>query len=358
MRREKNRYIFAPDMKHASRRSRGLYVLLFLVLLVLTAAVINMIMVRQVNLESIKLTVMDLPADLEQYSILHISDLYGAELGEKQNAVKAALGSTRYSCVVMTGDMLGKDGDTAALEDLLALMPAETPKFMICGNSDGPFVTDKAHGTLSVYTEWAERLMSLGVTLLDRPVSVTRGKATVWFVPEELYTLDLDGLEYVYRTQLDKLNLTATALTADDAAKKRAAEYHLERIGEIRETVKQIEPGDVQIVLTHTPLTEEYVRDIVRWSGKEDTFSMRYASLILAGHYNGGQWRIPYVGAIWVNGLGWFPKDELIQGLSYLYAIPQYISPGLGNGDAGSTLPGRLFNTPTVTLLTLTRKVV
>jgi len=83
---------------------------------------------------------------------------------------------------------------------------------------------------------------------------------------------------------------------------------------------------------------------------------MRYASLILAGHYNGGQWRLPFAGAIYVPELGWFPKDSLVQGLSYVEGIPQHISPGLGSDPHYEYMPGRVFNPPVMTRIVLTRK--
>ena len=132
---------------------------------------------------------------------------------------------------------------------------------------------------------------------------------------------------------------------------QHAEEVSLEQIR------KEILPTDIQVALTHTPLTREYVADLVSWGGKEDTFSMRYASLILAGHYNGGQWRLPFVGAVHVPELGWFPEDSKIVGLSTVNGIPQYISPGLGTSAAAGLPPIRLFNTPTVTLITLTSKL-
>ena len=119
---------------------------------------------------------------------------------------------------------------------------------------------------------------------------------------------------------------------------------------------KEFLPTDIQVVLTHTPLSEEYVSDLVSWTDKEDLFSMRYASLILAGHYNGGQWRLPFGGAIYVPELGWFPDGEQVQGLSYLNGIPQYISPGLGSDPHYEHQPGRIFNSPVITRITLTRK--
>ena len=359
MRKEKNQYIFAPDEKKGRGRRFLKTLAVAFLLLILAGFVVNFIMTHQVVLEDRKITVLNLPADLDQYSILHISNLHGDELGERQKRIESALGSRRYSCVVMTGDMLGEDHDVQPVLDLIALMPADTLKIFIPGDSDGPAIDEKAHSSLSVFTEWAETLQNAGVVILDAPYSVTRGKGTVWFIPEELYTLDLDGLYEVYRKQLETMNANATSLNADEAAKKRAVEYHLDRIGRIREAAKQMAPEDIQIVLSHTPLEESYVHDVVTWTEKGQVFSMRYASLILAGHYNGGQWRIPYVGAVYVPDLGWFPDDSTITGLSYPDGIPQYISPGLGSGDRKHYpyQPGRLFNSPTVTLITLTPKM-
>ena len=356
-RRERNQYIFAPEGSR-KEKSHGLRktLLTFLPLIVMGFLIANFIVSNQVKLEKVNLTILNLPKDLEQYSILHLSDLHGAELGEKQQAVRKALGSIRYSCVVMTGDMLGENGEIQPLLELLSLMPPQTPKYYIPGDMDGPFLDDRAHGSLSVYQGWAEKLLEAGVILLDRPVSETRGKGTIWFVPEELYTLDLGRMREVYKGQLAEMDRNATDLNADDAARKRVLEYEMSRLDAMEESQSLFAPEDIQIVLTHTPLSAEYVRDMITWGEKDDFFSMRYAGLILAGHYNGGQWRIPIKGAVYVPELGWFPEDRLVRGLSFLEGIPQYISPGLGSDPHYEYQPGRIFNSPTLTLITLSRK--
>ena len=357
MKQYKNRYIFASDItrRHKRARRRMVSILIVLLFLIVSFFMGNLLVTHRVKLEDIRVTVLDLPKDLEEYSILHISDLHGARYGEKQKAILSVLGTRRYSCVVITGDALGPNQEVKPLLDLIEQMPAETPKYYIPGDTDGDPIDYTAHSSLSVYTEWAEQLIRAGVTILDRPVSETRGKGTVWFVPEELYSIDLDGLETTSKTQLEILNRKAASLTANDAAKIRATEYQLQRIAEIRELKTQVQPADIQIVLTHTPLSDEYVSGITSWSGKGDAFSIRYASIILAGHYNGGQWRLPFGGAIYVPELGWFPDDSEIQGLGYVNGVPQYISPGLGSDPHYTYQPGRLFNSPVITRITLTR---
>ena len=357
MRRERNQYIFASELTRKSRSHKlRTLILLLLPILIITAWVLNVTISRRVLLEELRLTVLNLPDDLEGFSILHLSDLHGARYGEEQKAFATALGNTRYSCVVMTGDMLGENGDTKPLLELVSLMPKNTPKFLIPGDTDGPAIDTAAHSSLSVYTEWAEELQAAGIQILDRPVLITRDKGRIWFVPEDVYALDLEVTRGVIKKQLDELNARATSLTPDDAAKIRALEYEAERIEDLAWLKEEFLPTDIQVVLTHTPLGSDYVADLISWTEKEDLFSMRYAGLILAGHYNGGQWRIPFVGAIYVPELGWFPEDSLVQGFSYIEGIPQYISPGLGSDPHYEHQPGRVYNSPVMTRIVLTAK--
>ena len=357
MRREKNQYIFASEVARKQRSHRFRNAMLLIVpLLIASVLVANFMISRKVTVEEIRLTILNLPADLEGYSILHLSDLHGARYGEGQKAIQTALKNIRYSCVVMTGDMLGENGDTAPLLELNALLTADVPKYLIPGDTEEAPVNSQAHGSLSVYAEWAEEIQAAGITLLEKPALVTREKGRIWFVPENLYALDVDRMLGVYERQRKELLDRATSLTADDAAKIRALEHEISLLEELRETRKEFLSTDIQVVLTHAPLTEEFLSDLIPWSGKEDCFSLRYASLILAGHYNGGQWRIPFVGPLRVPELGWFPDDKLVQGLSYVVGIPQYISPGLGSDPHYEYQPGRLFNPPKITRIVLTGK--
>ena len=85
MRREKNKYVFASDKGRFKRTHRIRNTILILIpLLVLTFFISNIAVSRRVRLEEVRLTILNLPVDLEEYSILHISDLHGARLGEKQ----------------------------------------------------------------------------------------------------------------------------------------------------------------------------------------------------------------------------------------------------------------------------------
>lgn len=356
-RRRKNQYIFAPEQPRGRGKSFLLGMLTVLCLIVVGTLLMNFAINHQVVLERQRVTVQNLPGDLENWSILHISDLHGQEIGQGQSAIRQAIEGRSYSCVVFTGDMVGREGNVEPLLDLIALLPADTPKILIPGDSDPALMDPTAHASLSVYAEWAERVQAAGVILLDEPVSFTRNKSTIWFVPEYLYTLDLDSTQSAYQAQLDSLTSQTQILTPDQSAQKRVVEYQLSRLERLRETKKAMKDTDIQVALTHTPLTREYVTTMLDWQGKDEIFSLRHVSLILAGHYVGGQWRFPWGGAVYVPDYGWTPSDSLIMGLDYISGVPQYISPGLAASDYYPQ-PGRFFNGPTVTLLTLSSRMV
>ncbi|MGN0779999.1 MAG: metallophosphoesterase [Aristaeellaceae bacterium] len=356
IRRRKNQYIFAPEEPRARRKSIVLWLGIFLLLAVATVCTANFVMDHQVQYLKQSVTVQNLPSDLENWTILHFSDLHGRELGDGQAAIQSAIKGLAYSSVVFTGDMIGVGGDIQPFLDLVALLPASTPKLYIPGDSDPDYLSGVAHGSLSVYTDWAVRLQDAGVTIVDEPICFTRNKSNIYFIPEYLYTLDLDSMEAAYRSQLEQLSMYLD-LSPDEAAQRRLCEYHLGRVQRIRDFKSSLTEKDIQIVLTHTPLTREYVSTLLQWSDKNDLFSLRHAALVLSGHYCGGQWRIPGVGALYVPEYGWFPDDSLLQGLDYLAGIPQYISPGLGASDYYRWQPGRLFNSPVVTMIALTARM-
>lgn len=355
-RRRKNQYIFAGEQPRSRGKSFLLGLISVLAVALLTIFITNFTLNNQVNLNRVNVTVQNLPSDLEQWSILHLSDLHGQEIGSSQSAIRKALSGVSYSSVVMTGDMIGPDGDVQPLLDVIALLATDKPKFLIPGDEDPSIYMASAHDSLSVYAPWAQAVMDAGVTILDEPVSVLRGKSTIWFVPEYLYSLDLDGMASAYQKQLDALN-AAPNLTADQAAQKRLCEHHLARLERTETAMKSITEKDIQVVLSHTPLTRDYVHTMMQWQEKTAVFSLRNAAVVLAGHYTGGQWRMPWGGALYVPEYGWFPDDSLILGLDYLNGITQYTNSGLAASGYYPWQPFRLFNQPEIAYVTLSARM-
>lgn len=358
-RRYQSSYTFTPYGQPPRKKGgflRGL--LLFLVTIVLVVTAINYIIVNQVSYQSLKVTVTSLPSDLENWSILHFSDLHGRELGKEQSQIRSALGTVRVSSVVFSGDMLGPGGDVTALLDLAALLPGDVPKLLLVGDEDDYYLDPAPHGHVSALADWALAAQEAGITILDEPILFTRGRndsARIWFIPEYLYSLDLDSLDRAYRSQLDALS---GSLTAEQAARKRVAEYQVARVARIREAKASIKATDIQIAVTHVPLTKDYVDEMLQTNTKGTVFSLRNVGLVLAGHTCAGQWRLPGAGAVWSPDEGWFPSDSGLTGFGYISGVPQYISPGLSVSSSYPYFPFRVFNSPAVTYIALTNKIV
>lgn len=355
-RRRKNQYIFAGERPRGRGKVFLLGALAVLAVAVLAVFLTNFTLNNQVRLNSVRITVQNLPEDLESWSILHISDLHGQEIGSGQSAIRKALDDISYSSVVFTGDMLGKDGDVQPLLEVVALLTPEKPKFLIPGDEDPPIYATAAQDSLSVYTPWAQAVMEAGVTILDEPISVVRGKSTLWFVPEYLYSLDLDSTEAAYRQQLDNLS-AYDLLDPDQSAQRRLAEFHLARIERIRQAMASMGEKDIQVALTHVPMSREYINTLLQWTDKNQVFSLRKTAVVLAGHYTGGQWRLPWGGALYVPSLGWMPEDRLITGLDYISGVAQYITPGLAASGYYTWQPFRLFNQPEIAYITLSKSM-
>ncbi|MDO4483768.1 MAG: metallophosphoesterase [Clostridia bacterium] len=356
MSRKNKGFIFAPVKKTHRVRNFFLSLLIALLLIVGMAATINYVLNHSVSYQSLTVTVNNLPADLESFTIMHISDLRGQRFGENQSGIVSAIGSRNYSCIVFTGDMLGDDGDPAPFLELVDALPKDITKMMIAGDNDLPTTNPAAHGTISPMADWVLEAQQHGVILLDEPYRMTRGKKHIWFVPEFLYSLDLDSMEQAYRGQADSLN-ALESLSPDQAALRRVVNYELERIEHIRLAMEEMTEADVQIAVTHTPLAQDYTTTMIQWQDKSQLLSMRRVGLVLAGHYCAGTWRLPGIGALYVPEIGWFPKDAQIMGLQYLGGLPQHISPGLGAGSGTDWQPFRLFNQPAVTMIKLTSKI-
>lgn len=351
----RQRYIFAEE----PRRGHGFLIGLLMVLLLAAAGLIvwNFAMNHSVAYTKQYVTITRLPEALENFTILHLSDLNGVTIGDKQSAVQKAVESKSPSCIVLSGNMVGKAGDVQPVLDLVAVLPKNTPILLLPGEDDPSLYATTAHASLSPYADWAQRLQEAGVTILDEPVCITRSKSKIWFVPEYLYSLNLEDTRMAYQNQINALNAVVGDLTADQAAQKRNAEYQVARMDRISQTVSTITASDIQVAVSHMPLTREYVIAAKENTQDKYAFTMHHVSLVLAGGYCAGQWRLPGAGAIWVPEMGFFPDENLISGLNYLSGVWQYISPGLGVSDMYPLLPLRMFNSPDATLLVLSSSV-
>ena len=352
----RQQYIFSDE----PRGGHGLLIGFLVVLLIIAAGLFtaNLAMTHTVSYSKEYITIANLPADLDNFTILHLSDLNGAELGDKQSAVKKAIGTrSSYGAVVLSGNMVGEAGDVQPVLDLLSQLPYGTPVLLLPGDGDPAVYATTAHASLSAYADWAQTLIDAGVIILDEPYAVTVGKSTIWFTPENLYTMDTVSTEKAWQNQIDVLEAQVEPLSQDQAALKRTAEYQVARMQRIREKIDSMKEKDVQVVVSHMPLTKESVAES-RAQATDKIFSMSRVSLALTGGYCAGQWRIPGVGPVYIPELGFFPGDAGVTGISYLGGVWQHTSAGLGaSPDYPWFMSFRLFNSPGATMLVLSATV-
>lgn len=351
--RRKEENIFV-EKSHRGRNT-AIFLLLVLVLLLAAGAVGSFAVSNTVQSQKESVTIPDIPNALDQWSILLLSDLNGEYRGISQASIGKAVGEKAVSSVVLAGNMVGEKGDPQPVLDLLEQLPLGAPVMLLPGGSDPLLYATTAHASLSPYADWAQTLINAGVTILDVPVSFTREKATIWFIPEDIYTMDIASTRKAYQKQLDGLN-ELPSLTADQQALKRLAIYQLERMTRIEEAAASIKAADIQVCVSSMPLSQESISTMKRYANTTSLMNMNNVDVIVSGGYCGGQWRIPGIGALYVPELGWFPNDAQVQGLSFQSGIWQYISPGLGSGAYYPWWMGfRVFNSPAVTTLSLTK---
>lgn len=335
--------------------------LVYPLLLVLVLAVVfalNYINSGRVTLEKQSVTVASLPSDLSNYRILHISDLHGKEFGADQSTIANLIAKNSFKAVCITGDVCAPDGSYDAFLKLLALFPREIPVFFIAGDEDPDPILTSAHGTDTVKANYVLAAEEAGAIYLDKPHKITVGKSIIWFCPESVYGLDIASSRTAYLSRRNALISSPDHLQPSVAAQIRAIDYRLSVLDETEKALAEMKPSDTQIALTHHPMTTETLNLLQQWADSDNNF-LRNVSLLLAGHYNAGQVRIPLVGALKAPasaGGGWFPEDHTLVGLNVVHGVTQYISPGLGISD-DYPIPLRIFNTPAITLITLTSRL-
>ncbi len=340
----------------------------YVIVLVLTLAftgifVYNMLLNTHVAVETARITVNTLPSKLENFRICVISDLDGQFFGPNQEYLFEAVTSQRCNVICVVGDICDKTGSPRALIRLINRLEEGTQVFFIPGDEDPNPIRSEPHAETDALASYITELTEAGAVYLDAPVSVSVGSARIWFCPESIYFMDLDSSESTARKRLDEL--TRDTWSEQNEAWIAATNYQLDRYARIREAQRTMTSADIQIAVSHAPLSETTVRELHDAYSKGQSIYIGGISLIISGHQDAGCWRLPGGGAIWVpdsftvKTSGFFPSDTGLKGLQNILGISQYITSGLGTS---SVYPGimqsfRLFNQPAVSILTLTSKL-
>ena len=277
-----------------------------------------------------------LPAEFEGFTILQISDLHGRRFGPRQQRLIEQINALDYDMIAITGDMNDQQAhDIAPFLELLAGIENRERVFHVSGNS-GPYDYDLITGEKK---EDGLKLEQAGVTLLDHPKQVRAGDASLWVADHYLRP----RAEAMIDVQ-DQLAL------ARDEAHRQQLEQQSRYYRALKNEFEQIQPEDVLIGVMHYPLSQQILES-------DNGRSLPPYDLILAGHYHGGQIRVPFYGAVYIPDplivRGLFPPQNTVSGANRWGDTTQFVSRGLGASAPVFFLNFRLFNPPELNLIRL-----
>ena len=341
--------VSSPDtgfFESPKKRRTGRTVLLAALLLVALALLGNLIVNQFVQVRTVGVPVKGLDEAFDGFTILHISDLKGASFGKDQSLLAMVLEDRAFDLVVLTGDMISARGNAQplyALLDVLREQAPGVPVYFIAGDSDPePASMDYAAGG-SPFAPWVLGAQQRGATLLSAPQQIERGSQTLWLTTGAHLTLDIDTMQPQFEAGYRR------AMQSGDENEIELATYNLSWLSATREARQAMGEGDVYLTATHVPPTDNDLTGSLA----------RRIDLLLCGHYLGGLMRLPVIGPVFIPSqslpfYGLFPGSATYSGLSRRENTWVYASAGLGGSD--DLYPPfffRLFNPPSVTLLTL-----
>ena len=334
------------------------FIVASLIFLVLTLTFFNN---KNIRVENVTVSIAGLSDDLEGYTICLISDLHGREFGTKQATLLRAINGEDYDMMIMAGDMVGEKGDAQPLYDILDGLSGNKPVYFVAGDSDPGPLRDKPNvvdGKLEefVLQPWVLGAIDRGAVYLDAPESLKVDDSVIWLTPESMLNVESSSAVSSLNAQeyLESNEVIEGQQAAYDALPFTS--YRQQNMLELQTDILEMETNDLHISVAHIP-----PYSAPRTSDGSDGY-LPTVDLIVAGHYCGGVWRVPVLGAVYIPSVeaprhGWFPGANEAEGLRMLGSANMYITGGLGVTDQVYLPDFRLNNQPKVTLLHLTAKL-
>lgn len=233
-------------------------------------------------------------ANLDDFTIVQISDLHNARFGREQSRLLAAVEQQEPDLIAVTGDLVDSSRtDIDAAMEFIEQAVEIAPVYYVTGNHEGWIET--------AYGELEERLTDAGVHVMDN---------------------------CMYSGQFEGLALNIAGVHDPDMPGNNVVLA--------KQTIKALmeDTKGYTILLSHRPeLFDTYVE-----SG---------ADLVLTGHAHGGQVRIPFIGGVVAPDQGFFPAYT--EGAFTKENTTMIVSRGLGN----SVIPIRINNRPEIVVVKL-----
>ncbi|MBQ4089599.1 MAG: metallophosphoesterase [Clostridia bacterium] len=336
---------------------------MFLAMFVVLMVLIFLLNSTNLTVDDQPITLMALSPDAEGYRMLVLSDLNGKRFGDKQATLLREIDSLDYDIVVCLGDMVGEDGDPSPFYELLEGLPSSKQVYFICGDSDpGPYAEAVRNETAPlselVLADWILGAVNRGAIYVDRPVSIALGAVNLWLTPADM--LNLNGTESVTLWKEQTAQEESGYLAGIDADRNTLpfTNYRYLLAEELFAAATAMSDSDIHVSLSHVPPSDEFIESTFRQSAVEGRY-LAPPDIVLAGHYCGGVWNVPLLGAFYVpdsslERYGWFPSQDRVSGLREIDLAQIYVTRGLSSSGDTPAMPFRLLNAPEISIVEIT----
>ncbi|MBM6614400.1 metallophosphoesterase [Desemzia sp. RIT804] len=270
--------------------------ILFLLLLLFLTIIHGYHENRTLEVENLTISLPNLPNNLDQLKIVHLSDIHFPNNRIDPAELIAETKKVQPDLIFLTGDLMDRSADISQipLADLIASLSEIAPTYSVSGN----------HETSSEQLEeWNAIMVQNGAVLLENEMEL------ITIAEEQLAIVGLEDWS---------------------------------RISDV--TLRESIEGLPVLLLAHHPeFFNSYLTD-------NPTIQ---PDITFSGHAHGGQIRLPFIGPLFAPGQGFFPDYT-----SGIYESPQnthqklVVSRGIGN----SLFPLRINNKPHFIIITLTNE--